>query len=532
MRGSTLNRGAGVAGLTAPVALVAVYGLELAHANIGRSIIARPERFFSDAAWHLPLVALVAVVAVAVTAACLGLLMAANRLEGRSGVLGAGLLGAACLCRVGMAALLPADPHGYTVGSLASVLAWAFLATSPLALVALAVSLRRGRRGLAWLSAGLSIAMVLVGFWAVTWAARSGAVHPELLAVEPIGGLLALWSAAAGATLLGWPARFDSRRPRLALPAPGRKSAAALGLVLVSGVVGMTGSFVGSFGPAMADQLTGRTRVETIRADSVDRTYRAYVPASLSRNPGLVVVLHGSFGSGFQAQTMTGFDKEAERLGWIAVYPDGVADGWDAFGSGPTWGDHPGADDVAFIRGLIDRFEATDGVDPNRIYVTGHSRGGMMAYRVGCELSDVVAAIAPVSGNMATAAGTVDVPCAPARPVSVLALHGTADGTIPIAGGRVDIIFSPMADVIARWRSLDDCAETATASVEGAVASTTWACAAGNAVETRTYAGGCHCWFGDASRVIADFFAAHPRTPVKLVGLPVVFALENAASGG
>ena len=112
---------------------------------------------------------------------------------------------------------------------------------------------------------------------------------------------------------------------------------------------------------------------------------------------------------------------------------------------------------------------------------------------------------------MATASGSADVPCAPTNPVSVLAIHGTADGTIPIAGGKVDIIFSPMADVIARWRSLDNCAGKSTVAVDGANTTTSWACAGGSTVETRIQAGGCHCWTGDDSSAIADFFVAHTR---------------------
>ena len=180
--------------------------------------------------------------------------------------------------------------------------------------------------------------MVSIALWAATWAARSGASQPQLLAVEPVEGLAALWSAAVGAWLLGWPASLASGLRSSAIPSPGRKSAVALALVLIVGVVGASGSFVNSFGPTIAAQLTGSTRVETIHADTVDRTYRVHRPATLAANPGLVVVLHGSFGGAFQAETTTGFDVEADRLGWIVVYPDGVADGWDAFGSGPTWG--------------------------------------------------------------------------------------------------------------------------------------------------------------------------------------------------
>jgi polyhydroxybutyrate depolymerase len=134
----------------------------------------------------------------------------------------------------------------------------------------------------------------------------------------------------------------------------------------------------------------------------------------------------------------------------------------------------------------------------------------MMTYRLGCELSDTVSAIAPVSGNMATAGGSADVPCTLAQPVSVLAIHGTADTVIPMAGGKVDIVFSPMADVIARWRSLDSCTEPPSVSVEGIATTTSWTCAGGSTVATRILAGGCHCWPDDASRLIADFFVAHP----------------------
>jgi polyhydroxybutyrate depolymerase len=341
--------------------------------------------------------------------------------------------------------------------------------------------------------------MASIAVWATAWAARSGASQPQLLAVEPVEGLAAAWSAAVGAWLLGWPASLWPGDREPAIPAPGRKSAVVIALLLIVGVVGQSSSFVNSFGPAIGAQLTGRTRVESIHADAVDRTYRVYRPANELASPGLVIVLHGSFGGGFQAETTTGFDAQADRLGWIAVYPDGVADGWDAFGSGPTWGNHPGADDVAFIKDLIYHFEAKDHVDPDHVYVTGHSRGGMMSYRLGCELSEIVAAIAPVSGNMATAGGSADVPCALAGPVSVLATHGTADGTIPIAG------------VIARWRSLDGCTDSPIVSVDGSVTTTAWDCSAGSTVSTRIIDGGCHCWASGDSRAIADFFVAHPR---------------------
>jgi polyhydroxybutyrate depolymerase len=518
MTGSTLENqardpklgSAGRAGLLVPLAWAIVVAIELAHANIGHSLISRPERFFSDSAWHLPLVVIVTVMAASQLAAGRALFAEAGLSRPLSR--GAGLaFGLALSVRVMMAALLPSDPNGYTVSDAAALSANVLLVSTPLAMLLAAVLVRRRSAGMAWLSAVVAIAMVSIALWATVWAARSGASQPQLLAIEPVEGLAAVWSAAVGAWLLGRPAILASVLRSSAIPSPGRKSAVALAAALVVGVLGASMSFVSSFGPTIVAQVTGSTRVETISADTVVRTYRVHRPATLADKPGLVVVLHGSFGGGFQAETTTGFDVEADRLGWIVVYPDGVADGWDAFGSGPTWGSHPGADDVVFMRGLIDRYKSTDNVDPDRVYVTGHSRGGMMSYRLGCELSDIVAAIAPVSGNMATTSGSADVPCAPTNPVSVLAIHGTADGTIPMAGGRVDIIFSPMADVIARWRSLDNCAGTSTVTVDGANTTTTWSCAGDSTVQTRIQAGGCHCWTSDDSRAIADFFVAHPR---------------------
>jgi polyhydroxybutyrate depolymerase len=499
--------------------------VEVAHANIGHSIISRPERLFSNSDWHWPIVAVVGVM----VACQLAPAVAAAATGPRRGVtLLAGIvLVPALVARFAMALLLPSDPGGYTVSAVAAIAADLVLVGIPIGLFRAAVVAPRRAPGLAWLTNLIAIAMVASALWATTWAARTSADQPQLLAVEPVELLASLWAAAVGAWLLGWPAGL---RPSLrwpSIPAPGRIGSAAVAFVAIVAVVIPTGSFIAAYEPASA-QLAGRTQVERIHADAVDRTYRVYRPTGEIAAPGLVIILHGSFGDGFQIESDTGFDAQADRLGWVAVYPDGVADGWDAFGSTDKWGKHLGADDGAFISALIDHFEATDNVDPSRVYVTGMSRGGMMTYRLGCELSDRIAAIAPVSGNMATASGSADVPCSLAAPVSVLAIHGTADRTIPIAGGKVDITYSPMADVIARWRSLDGCASQSTTTLDGPSTTTSWSCSGGSTVSQRIVTGGYHQWprvsgalastggspdSFDASRLIADFFVAHPRAP-------------------
>ncbi len=514
-RGTNL---AALASLLAPVGWAAVATVEIARSNIGHSLTARPERFFSDPAWHWPLVILVTAVLLAELAAGLTLIVAERGRARLMASLAPLLLGLALGARFAMALLLPSDPGGYSVGAEAALAANLYVALMPLALLAAAAAVLRTMPGLAFASAAIAVAMIVLASWAMVWAAWSGASQPQLLAVMPVEGLAAGWAFIVGAWLLDWPSKLTRSLRLPDLPRPGRMAALVLAATAIVGVVGTSASYFKAFQTTIEAQLNGKTQVERIFADSVERTYRVHRPGWWRLRPGLVIVLHGSFKGGFQAETSTGFDAEAERLGWIVAYPDGVADGWDAFGSGPTWGRHPGADDIAFMRALIAHLEKTDSVDPDRIYVTGHSRGGMMAYRLGCELSDVVAAIAPVSGNMATADGSANVPCSLTTPISVLAIHGTADRTIPMAGGRVDIVFSPMADVIARWRSLDGCAGSPKVNVAGTITTTAWSCAGGSAVETRILEGGCHCWPWDAARVIADFFVAHPRVHEKSVG--------------
>jgi polyhydroxybutyrate depolymerase len=515
---------AGIAGLAAPAIWAAAAAMELARADIGHSIISRPERFFNDSAWHWPIVLLVAALVAAQVAATAGLFATWPVRRPAAGV--GAFLAAALLARLALALLLPSDPGGYSIGWAAALSSNVMLVALPVALVLAAVAIWRRSPGLALISAAVAIAMIWVALWAATWSARSGASQPQLLAVEPVECLASIWAAAVGTRLLGRPARLRSPIHLPAIPAPGRISAAVLAVIAVVGIASASGSFVQAYRPTIEAQLGGATRVETIHADAVDRTYRVHRPANMAARPGLVIVLHGSFGGGFQMEANSGFDGQADRLGWIAVYPDGVADGWDTFGSTTKWGQHPGADDIAFISALIDRMENVDGVDPNRVYVTGMSRGGMMSYRLGCDLSDRLAAIAPVSGDMADVSGSADVPCPISHPVSVFAIHGTADHAIPINGGHVDINFSPMADVIARWRSLDSCGASSTTAADGPSTTTVWSCAGGSTVSTRVVTGGWHTWPSvsgalasaggspdsfDASRLIADFFVAHPR---------------------
>lgn len=522
-----LARRAGVAGLLAAVAWAAATGLEVAQGHVSHSLVSRPERLFAANVAPLHVV----LVGAAITAAALwlvlfdGLLLRSRTPEaGRAVVATARVLALAAAAAGVVVAAIPLS--NTALDEVDPVRGWAAIAlliAAPAGVVLAGVAVRRRASALAWTSALVALAMVAIALDWTFWSAAAGGVQPQLWAVVPVQGLGAAWCAAAGLSLFSSASAPWSGVRLPAVPGPGRKASVAFAVVSVATVVATSRVFVAEYGPTIASQLSGRTAVETIHVD-IDRTYRVYRPPSVAARPGLVIVLSGVFGSGFLMEHGSHFDAQADRLGWIAAYPDSVLDGWDAFGSGASWGLHPGADDVAFIGALIHHLEASDGVDPDRVYVTGLSRGAMMTYRLGCELSAEIAAIAPVSGNMATPTGSADVPCNLSRPVSVLAIHGTADAYIPFSGGTTDIPFSPFLDVIAKWQTWDGCAGAGTVAKDGASTTTSWQCRDAVTVAMRVVQGGWHSWplpsgsaspanpdDFDAPRLIADFFVAHPR---------------------
>ncbi|MBI5653073.1 MAG: polyhydroxybutyrate depolymerase, partial [Chloroflexi bacterium] len=133
------------------------------------------------------------------------------------------------------------------------------------------------------------------------------------------------------------------------------------------------------------------------------------------------------------AARMTGFSALADKEQFIVVYPNGTGRLGDKI---LTWnvGNCCGyaldnmVDDVGFVRALIEKLKREYPIDPKRIYATGISNGGMMAYRLACELSDTLAAIAPVAGALYGE-------CKPAHQVAVIAFHGTADQHVLYNGG-------------------------------------------------------------------------------------------------
>ena len=174
---------------------------------------------------------------------------------------------------------------------------------------------------------------------------------------------------------------------------------------------------------------------ETLGVGSRERSYLLYVPNGFKRRKPYPLLLgfHGGGGDGAKFARQTGLSDYADREGFIAVYPDGIEHNWND-GRDTTDAYKAGADDVKFMRLLVENLKKKLPIDGQRIYAAGVSNGGFFTQRLGCEAADVFAAVGTVSASMPT---KLVEHCFPTAPISVVVIQGTADPVIPIGGGII-----------------------------------------------------------------------------------------------
>ncbi|MBI3296907.1 MAG: prolyl oligopeptidase family serine peptidase [Elusimicrobia bacterium] len=262
------------------------------------------------------------------------------------------------------------------------------------------------------------------------------------------------------------------------------------------------------------------------------RTYLLHLPRGYNRHKTwpMVIVLHGGGASAENGERMTGMSEKADKEGFIAVYPDGTGQGsrrltWNV-GDCCGYAVEQGVDDVGFIRALIGKLKAERHVDPDRIYATGMSNGGMLTYRLACELSDEFAAVGVVSGSL-------NGECRPSRAVPIVIFHGTADQHVPYAGGYgsespVQRLDKPVASAVSFWVANNRCRSTPKWTASGSIVQTDFTgCRNGADVSLYSIKGEGHTWPGgeegrrhgnvdpptkeiSATEVLWDFFQSHP----------------------
>jgi polyhydroxybutyrate depolymerase len=202
-------------------------------------------------------------------------------------------------------------------------------------------------------------------------------------------------------------------------------------------------------------------QARTLNIGNSKRSYFVHTPKEYdpAKPAPVVLALHGATMNGPMMAWFSGLNVKADEAGFIAVYPNGTGlyssltwNGGNCCGSAM----HRNVDDVAFIKALLDDLAQAFQIDSRRVYATGMSNGAIMVYRLAAELSDRIAAIAPVAGTMATDT------CEPTCPVPVIHFHGTNDEYVPFTGGKgkktpPGMSFNSVDHSIQTWAKLNGC---------------------------------------------------------------------------
>ena len=191
--------------------------------------------------------------------------------------------------------------------------------------------------------------------------------------------------------------------------------------------------------------------VKSMLHNGSPRSYRLYVPAAYNGTAvPLLINMHGYGSNAWEQENYADFRSIADTANFILIHPEGLPGdngelSWNS--SNLTQ-----VNDVDFISKLIDSIAASFNIDEDRVYAAGMSNGGFMAYKLACELSSRVAAIASVTGSMDIFLLTS---CQPLHPTPVMQIHGTADAVVPYNG---TVYHASVDDLIAHWVAFNGCA--------------------------------------------------------------------------
>ena len=265
------------------------------------------------------------------------------------------------------------------------------------------------------------------------------------------------------------------------------------------------------------------------------RHYMVHVPKRYNPQQAtpLVLSLHGGGGNMRYQATEEYYHliSKSEQAGFIAVFPNG----YSRLRSGKlaTWNAgiccgkarDTQSDDVGFIKRVVAEMKTKANIDPKRVYANGMSNGGMMSYRLACELSDTFSAIAAVAGTDGAQQ------CTPGRPVSILHIHALDDDRVLFHGGsgvksQTHADFVSVPETIQKWVSLNACNPTPqrVLEVKGAYCELYQGCQQYSQVKLCVTDTGGHAWPGgskvrggagttaiNANNLIWDFYQQNAR---------------------
>jgi polyhydroxybutyrate depolymerase len=237
-----------------------------------------------------------------------------------------------------------------------------------------------------------------------------------------------------------------------------------LGLVLLACAACSGDSRSGSGGPAKPLSAPERTEPQRLTRElTVDgrrRTYFLDIPTSSEAGTPtpVILALHPGFATARGFAQTTRLTERAVAAGFAVVYPEGYGRSWNAGDCcGPA--QREGVDDIGFVTALLEDLRSVLNFDRQRVFVTGFSNGAKLAYRLACERSERIAAIATAGGANSLSTQS----CNLARPVSLMHFHGLADQYSPFHGGlnrlRRAGVQPSIPETIAHWVRANGCSD-------------------------------------------------------------------------
>lgn len=258
------------------------------------------------------------------------------------------------------------------------------------------------------------------------------------------------------------------------------------------------------------------TNAQSLVHDGMNREYILYVPNSYDENSATPILFnfHGFGGSASQFISRADMRAEAELNSFILVYPQGSClDGVPHWNPCPIGGDNKSsADDLGFFEAMVNEISTEYNLDMERIYAAGYSNGGMMAYGLANYKSNLIAAVASVSGSMLDCLDT------PSHPMPVLHLHGTNDGVIAYDESSND--YNSVQSTLDYWTNFNNTVSTPTINIDNTSGMTIehYIYDQGDnsvSVEHYKYIGGEHVWFTEtyqgqnASKLVWNFMSRY-----------------------
>jgi polyhydroxybutyrate depolymerase len=264
-----------------------------------------------------------------------------------------------------------------------------------------------------------------------------------------------------------------------------------LGTALVAALAVVVVADTRSSSPTSASTCRPGDRVVRFSVDGQSHEALLHVPRGAKGQLPLVLAFHGAYANARSTSVSYGLSRLADDEQFAVLYPQASHDKF--------WELQPEQhDDVDQVRAVLDRVERASCIDRSRVYATGVSNGGGFTARLGCEMADRLAAIAPVAGGYDPLKR-----CRPDRPLPMLEIHGTKDNVVPY-GGTVesrrgsDSGFLSVSGFLRQWTTLDGCrGRPRLATPRPGVTRQIWShCEGGSVVEHLRLEGTDHGWPG------------------------------------